>query len=105
MPARRTIRLTHRSSALMRALCPAMRRVALTACLALATAACSRVPQLEDRLPADLRSQPYPQLLPLDTALAQEPLPEEESAELSDALDARAARLHRRAEELRRREP
>lgn len=84
----------------------AARRVVLSACALLAlTAGCSRVPQLEDRLPADLRQQPYPRLLPLDTALAQQPLPEEESAELSDTLDARAARLRRRAEELRRRQP
>jgi hypothetical protein len=82
------------------------RLTVLSACALLSvTAACSRVPQLEDRLPADLRSQPYPQLLPLDTALAQEPLPEEESAELSEALDARADRLRSRAEALRRRQP
>jgi len=100
MPARQT--------ALMR-MTPAPRLARLTvlsACALLSvSAACSRVPQLEDRLPADLRSQPYPQLLPLDTALAQEPLPEEESAELSEALDARADRLRSRADALRRRQP
>mgnify|MGYP001036849844 CR=1 FL=1 len=100
MPARET--------ALMR-MTPAprlARLMVLSACALLSvSAACSRVPQLEDRLPADLRSQPYPELLPLDTALAQEPLPEEESAALSDALDARADRLRRRAEALRRRQP
>ena len=67
--------------------------------------ACTRVPELEDQLSADLRSQPYPTLLPLDSALAQEPLPETESAALAETLDARAANLRRRAEELRRRTP
>ena len=94
MPARET--------ALMR-MTPAprlARLMVLSACALLSvSAACSRVPQLEER------SQPYPELLPLDTALAQEPLPEEESAALSDALDARADRLRRRAEALRRRQP
>lgn len=77
----------------------------LLACTLLSLAsACSRVPELEDRLPADLRSQPYPDLLPLETALSDEPLPEDESAALSEALDARAEALRRRAEELRRRQ-
>ncbi|OIQ29827.1 MAG: hypothetical protein BM562_10555 [Alphaproteobacteria bacterium MedPE-SWcel] len=72
---------------------------------ALALTACTRVPQLEDRLPKDLQGQPYPRLLPLGTALAAGPLPEEESAALAETLETRAARLRRRAEDLRRRTP
>lgn len=77
----------------------------LLTALALSGAACSRVPELENQLSADLRSQPYPKLLPLGTALATEPLPEVESAALDQDLSARAARLKARAEALRQREP
>lgn len=73
--------------------------------LALSVTACSRVPELENQLSADLRSQPYPQLLPLGSALAAEPLPEVESAALDQDLTARAALLKRRAEALKQREP
>ncbi|NIZ13457.1 hypothetical protein HCZ87_08660 [Phaeobacter sp. HF9A] len=74
--------------------------------LLLCTAAgCTRVPQLENRISPELRNQPYPKLLPLDSALAQQPLPEEETAALTQDLDARAARLRRRAEALRNRTP
>lgn len=79
--------------------------VAVLTALALSAAACSRVPELENQLSADLRSQPYPKLLPLGTALAAEPLPEEESAALQQSLDARAAELKRRADALKQREP
>lgn len=77
----------------------------LLTALALSSAACSRVPELENQLSADLRSQPYPKLLPLETALVAEPLPEVESAALDQDLTARAALLKRRAEALRQREP
>lgn len=90
------------ATGLPRRLLPAL---ALSCGVALALAACSRVPELEDRLSADLRSQPYPQLLPLGSALAQPALPQEQSAALSESLDARAARLQRRAEALRQRHP
>ncbi|TNJ41863.1 hypothetical protein FGE21_13065 [Phaeobacter sp. B1627] len=78
---------------------------ALALLCAFALTSCTRVPELEDRLPADLQDQPYPRLLPLGTALAAEPLPEVESAELTETLDARAARLRQRAADLRRRTP
>ncbi|MEW2911363.1 hypothetical protein [Leisingera sp. JC11] len=63
-----------------------------------AAAACTRVPELEDRLTPDLRGADYPRLLPLDDALEPLDPPQQASQELQDELDARSARLKRRAE-------
>ncbi|QDI75157.1 MULTISPECIES: hypothetical protein [Leisingera] len=60
-------------------------------------AACTRVPELEDRLTPDLRNAGYPRLLPLDDAVAPLPPPQQASQELQQELDARSARLQRRA--------
>lgn len=70
-----------------------------------ALTACTRIPQLEDRLPPELAGKPYPYLLPLGTALAAHPSPLQDGAALSDSLDSRAAQLRKRAEALRRRTP
>ncbi|WP_264212870.1 hypothetical protein [Leisingera thetidis] len=61
-------------------------------------AACTRVPELEDRLTPDLRNADYPRLLPLDDALEPLDPPQQAGAELQAELDARSARLQRRAE-------
>lgn len=74
----------------------------LTGFLALAAAAaCTRVPELEDRLTPDLRDAPYPALLPLGSALAPLPPPRQEAEALEQELDARSRRLQQRAEALR----
>jgi hypothetical protein len=61
-------------------------------------AACTRVPELEDRLTPDLRGAGYPKLLPLDNALEPLDPPQQAGEELQQELDARSARLQRRAE-------
>ncbi len=63
-----------------------------------AAAACTRVPELEDRLTPDLRGAGYPKLLPLNDALEPLDPPQQASSDLQDELDARSARLKRRAE-------
>ncbi|KIC07774.1 hypothetical protein RA19_21840 [Leisingera sp. ANG-M1] len=73
------------------------KRIALILALT-AAAACTRVPELEDRLTPDLRGADYPKLLPLDDALEPLDPPKQAGEDLQDELDARAARLKRRAE-------
>lgn len=68
---------------------------------AVALAACTRVPELEDRLTQELRGADYPRLLPLDGALEPLDPPQQAGAELKQDLDARSARLKRRAEALK----
>ncbi|MDC0657992.1 hypothetical protein N6L27_08310 [Leisingera sp. SS27] len=63
-----------------------------------AAAACTRVPELEDRLTPDLRGAGYPDLLPLDDALEPLDPPQQASQDLQEELDARSERLRRRAE-------
>ncbi len=75
---------------------------ALIILLAAACTACTRVPEIEDRLTADLRGTPYPDLLPLDQSLAPLPTPQDQSRDLEEQLDARSARLKARADALRR---
>lgn len=76
--------------------------VAITSVLAVATAAgCTRVPELEDRLTPDLRNAGYPKLLPLDRALEPLAPPQQAGEDLQDELDARSARLQRRADQLK----
>ncbi|MBY6139246.1 hypothetical protein KUV26_07315 [Leisingera daeponensis] len=72
--------------------------------LAVAAAACTRVPELEDRLTPDLRSADYPRLLPLDDALEPLDPPQQASQELKNELDARSDRLKRRAEAVKKAE-
>ncbi len=80
-------------------------RLALTSVLvllAVMATGCTRVPEIEDRLTADLRAADYPDLVPLDKALLPMPSPTEQSITLEQQLDARSARLKARAEALRR---
>ncbi|MDE4274328.1 hypothetical protein PXK47_08395 [Phaeobacter gallaeciensis] len=68
---------------------------------AIAVAACTRVPEIEDRLSPDMRSASYPPLLPVDQLVTPLPVPEEQSSDLEQEMAARTARLQARAEELR----
>ena len=67
--------------------------------------ACVRVPELEDRLTPDLRGTAYPDLIPLESALATSPAPAKESQAIEQSLEARAARLQARADALRNAQP
>jgi hypothetical protein len=72
----------------------------LTAALA-ATVACTRVPEVDERIAPDLRTADYPKLVPLHLALEDSPTPQVAGQEQQDKLLARQARLKRRAEALR----
>lgn len=80
-----------------------LRTTGLVAGLVVLSSACSRVPEIEDQLTQDLRGQPYPQLLPLSSALPPQENPAELSSTLDEELAARAARLKRRAAALKER--
>lgn len=71
--------------------------------LCLIASACTRVPQIEDQIDTDLRNQSYPNFIPLNTALSDEGLPQDENAILQTDLDNAAAQLRRRATALRQR--
>lgn len=77
-------------------------RTALLVLLTAVATACTRVPEIEDRLTPDLRGADYPALMPLEQSVPPLPAPEEESLRLERQLDARSARLKARAEALRR---
>ena len=62
---------------------------------------CTRVPEIEERVSDDLRSAPYPALIPLHSALEPLPSATEAGASLEEALNARRDRLQRRADRLR----
>lgn len=64
-------------------------------------AACTRVPEIEDQLTDDLRTAPYPDLIPLNDALTERAAPAEEAQELEDDLTRRANRLKARAAALK----
>ncbi|GHG90352.1 hypothetical protein [Pseudodonghicola xiamenensis] len=79
---------------------PLFAQIALLAALT-AAANCTPVPELEDSVTPDLRAAPYPTLIPLEPALAQNP-PEPQKAEaLEQQMQARQNRLNARAQRLR----
>ncbi len=63
-------------------------------------AACSEVPELDAAVPDWVDNADYPDLVPLDRALANAPLPQTQSAEIEEDVTARAERLRARAERL-----
>lgn len=65
------------------------------------TLACTRVPEIEDRLSPDLRASKYPTLMPLGQTVQLLANPSSQSDELEADLDARASRLRARAKALR----
>ena len=73
-------------------------RLASAALLALA--ACTQVPELGAVVPPDLRAAEYPQLIPLGPELSVPQDPGAEAERVSDNLNARVARLKRRAQAL-----
>ena len=62
--------------------------------------ACTQVPELDANIPDHLRKTPYPELQPLDDALFDVPLPQEQSGEINETLSARRDRLQSRARAL-----
>lgn len=82
---------------------PRQTPLALIALLTALTTApgCTPVPELDDTVTADLRAAPYPALIPLEPALAQN-APEPQKAEaLEQQMQARQAALNARAQRLR----
>ncbi|WP_293573095.1 hypothetical protein [Phaeobacter sp.] len=73
----------------------------LATTLATLAVGCVRVPELEDQLTSDLRGSAYPDLVPLDTALATTVPPHQQSTAVEQSLTARAAALQQRADALR----
>ena len=63
--------------------------------------ACTQLPEVDERIPAHLKTADYPTLEPLHLLLPEEPPAAQASAELHDSLEARRARLQRRAAALR----
>lgn len=63
-------------------------------------AACVQAPELDANITDQLRKAPYPELQPLDDALFDVPLPQEQSAEIDETLTARRDRLQSRARAL-----
>lgn len=63
---------------------------------------CTNEPELRDRVTPDLRQAAYPDLLPSDQLVPSLPTPQDQGTALEQELEARSARLDRRAEALRR---
>jgi len=74
--------------------------IALLTALSLAPA-CTPVPELNDTVTADLRAAPYPALIPLEPALAQNAPEPQKAEELEQQMQARQAALNARAQRLR----
>lgn len=68
--------------------------------VAAALAGCANVPDLDARIPASVQSAPYPALLPLETALAPLPAPQDAAGQLETALAGRRDSLKARASRL-----
>lgn len=62
--------------------------------------ACSEIPELDAAVPDWVDDASYPDLVPLDRALAKAPLPRAQSAEIEEEVANRAAQLKARAERL-----
>lgn len=75
-----------------------MRRFAVLACLAVT--ACADIPELDNRVSAQGLAAPAPQILPLDP-IATTAAEAQISDETTLALQARAAQLAARAEQIR----
>ncbi|NVL00596.1 hypothetical protein KQ247_17565 [Ruegeria pomeroyi] len=77
-----------------------MSRTALFPLLLLMAAACTQVPELNERIGPDLRTAAFPKLVPLDEALGPPVDPEGEARAVQEALEARRAALAGRARRL-----
>lgn len=69
--------------------------------LVLSCAACTQVPELNERVPPDVKTADYPDLVPLDEALGPPDNPEDEAKKLEDSLQARREALAARAQKLK----
>lgn len=65
--------------------------------VALFLAACTDVPELDDRVPSALDRAGYPALVPLDRLLGAPVAPGEDAERIAGGLNARRADLRRRA--------
>ncbi len=63
----------------------------------LALGACVQVPELNERVPPELRDAPYPTLRPLDDTLGPAVDPVSEAEELDERLSGRVQSLQARA--------
>ncbi|MCE8511311.1 hypothetical protein KBY22_01290 [Ruegeria pomeroyi] len=68
--------------------------------LLLLAAACTQVPELNERISPDLRKAGFPKLVPLDEALGPPADPEGEALAVQKSLEARRDALAQRARRL-----
>lgn len=80
---------------------PNLRCLALCCALLAGVAGCVEVPALDDGISRELRKADYPTLQPIPNVLAQKPLPAESAEDVQEELEARKARLQRRAAALK----
>ncbi|SLN48329.1 hypothetical protein TRL7639_02662 [Falsiruegeria litorea R37] len=72
-------------------------KLRLVICLLPAFAACTQVPELNDKVSSQLKNANYPQLVPLDQALGPSIAPEEQAQKVTQQLEARRDSLKQRA--------
>ncbi|WP_164661019.1 hypothetical protein [Tropicibacter sp. Alg240-R139] len=72
-------------------------KLRLAICLLPVLAACTQVPELNEKVSSQLQDAKYPELLPLDQALGPPIAPEAEARKVTQQLEARRDSLKRRA--------
>ena len=75
-------------------------KLRLAFCLLPIMAACTQVPELNDKVSPQLKNANYPKLVPIDQALGPPVAPEEEAKKVTEQLEARRDSLKRRASAL-----
>ncbi|MBO9452188.1 hypothetical protein J7426_18075 [Tropicibacter sp. R16_0] len=72
-------------------------KLRLAICLLPVLAACTQVPELEDKVSSQLKNAKYPKLVPIDETLGPPVAPEAEAQKVTDELEARRDSLKQRA--------
>lgn len=75
-------------------------KLRLAFCLLPIMAACTQVPELNDKVSPQLKNAKYPKLVPIDQTLGPPVAPEEEAKKVTEQLEARRDSLKRRASAL-----
>lgn len=71
-------------------------------CLLPVLAACTQVPELDDKVSSQLKNADYPELIPIDPVLGPPVAPQDEAQEVTQQLEARRDSLKQRAAALQR---